>query len=160
MSAVEDLLPHLEGVSDGDHFLSVPCLWCREENSNSENGEEVDREDNAAIADVTEPSSSSVTDTPTCNIKTELSDNTQSPVATRSISNLPSPMHDHTYALPSILITPTMMATINSHSQSHKGYTCLSKVGSILTTPLLSAEKSSLKKSVEFLKEAHNHLGT
>jgi len=159
---MEDFLPHLEGVSDGDHFLSVPYLWCREENADSENSEEVsreevNREDNAASADVTEPS---VTDTPTCNIKKEPSDNTQSPVATRNISNWPTPMHDHTYALPSILITPTMMATINSHSQSHKGYTYLSKVGSILTTPLLPAEKSSLKKSVEFLKEAHNHLGT
>jgi len=158
VSALEDFLPHLEGVS-GDHSLSVSYLWYREENDDHEN-EEINREDTATITDVTKPSSSSVTNTPTFNVKKEPSDNIQSPVATRNVSDLTSPMHDHTYALPSILITPTMMATINSHSQSHKGYTCLSKVGSILATPLLPAEKSSLKKSVEFLKEAHNHLGT
>ena len=134
-------------------------LWCREETDDNENNEG-DKEDTPAIAAVTEPSSSDVTNTPTCSVKKEPSDDPQTPVATRSISDLTSPMHDHTYALPSVLITPTMMATIDSHSQSHKGYTYLSKVGSILTTPLLPAEKSSLKKSVEFLKEAHDHLGT
>ncbi|XP_065910594.1 calcineurin-binding protein cabin-1-like isoform X2 [Dysidea avara] len=130
-----------------------------EETDDNENNEG-DKEDTPAIAAVTEPSSSDVTNTPTCSVKKEPSDDPQTPVATRSISDLTSPMHDHTYALPSVLITPTMMATIDSHSQSHKGYTYLSKVGSILTTPLLPAEKSSLKKSVEFLKEAHDHLGT
>ena len=79
---------------------------------------------------------------------------------TSSSSELTSPMHDHTYALPPLLITPTMMATIDSHSLSHKGYTCLSKVGLISAPPQLPAENSSLKKSVEFLKEAHSHLGT
>lgn len=77
-----------------------------------------------------------------------------------SSSELMSPMHDHTYALPSLLITPTMMATIDSHSLSHKGYTCLSKVGQITAPPQPPAENTSLKKSVEFLKEAHGHLGT
>lgn len=79
---------------------------------------------------------------------------------TSSSSELMSPMHDHTYALPPLLITPTMMATIDSHSLSHKGYTCLSKVGLISALPQLPEENSSLKKSVEFLKEAHSHLGT
>lgn len=77
-----------------------------------------------------------------------------------SSSELLSPMHDHTYALPSPLITPTMMAAIDSHSVSHKGYTCLSKVGQISVPPQQPAESNSLKKSVEFLKEAHTHLGT
>jgi len=77
-----------------------------------------------------------------------------------SSSELMSPMHDHTYALPPLLITPTMMATIDSHSLSYKGYTCLSKVGVISAAPQLPAENSSLKKSVELLKEAHTHLGT
>lgn len=84
-------------------------------------------------------------------------------VRARSSSNsseLLSPMHDHTYALPSLLITPTMMAAIDSHSLSHKGYTCLSKVGQISVPPQLPAENNALKKSVEFLKEAHAHLGT
>ena len=76
-----------------------------------------------------------------------------------SSSELLSPMHDHTYALPSLLITPTMMAAIDSHSLSHKGYTCLSKVGQISVPPQLPAEHNSLKKSVEFLREAHTHLG-
>ena len=77
-----------------------------------------------------------------------------------SSSELLSPMHDHTYALPSLLITPSMMATMDSHSLSHKGYTCLSKVGQITAPPPLPPENNSLKKSVEFLKEAHTHLGT
>ena len=77
-----------------------------------------------------------------------------------SSSELLSPMHDHTYALPSLLITPTMMATMDNHSLSHKGYTCLSKVGQISTPPPLPPENNSLRKSVEFLKEAHTHLGT
>ena len=79
---------------------------------------------------------------------------------TSSSSELPSPMHDHTYALPSLLITPTMLATMDSHSLSHKGYTCLSKVGQISAPPPLPPENNSLRKSVEFLKEAHTHLGT
>lgn len=77
-----------------------------------------------------------------------------------SCSELLSPMHDHTYALPSLLITPTMMAAMDSHSLSHKGYTCLSKVSQITAPPPLPPENNSLKKSVEFLKEAHTHLGT
>ena len=77
-----------------------------------------------------------------------------------SSSELLSPMHDHTYALPSPLITPTMMAAIDSHSISHKGYTCLSRIGQISVPPQQPAENNSLKKSVEFLKEAHTHLGT
>ena len=77
-----------------------------------------------------------------------------------SSSELLSPMHDHTYALPSPLITPTMMAAIDNHSVSHKGYTCLSRVGQISVPPQQPAENNSLKKSVEFLKEAHTHLGT
>ena len=87
---------------------------------------------------------------------------TASDARTRSSSSseLLSPMHDHTYALPSLLITPTMMATMDSHSLSHKGYTCLSKVGQISVPPPLPPENSSLKKSVEFLKEVHTHLGT
>lgn len=76
-----------------------------------------------------------------------------------SSSDLLSPMHDHTYALPSLLVTPTMMATMDSHSLSHKGHTCLSKISQISLVPQLPAENSSLKKSVELLKEAHTHLG-
>ena len=77
-----------------------------------------------------------------------------------SSSELLSPMHDHTYALPSLLITPTMMATMDSHSLSHKGYTCLSKIGQISAPPPLPPENNSLRKSVEFLIETHKHLGT
>ena len=155
---MENLLPHLKGVGR-KHFLVLTfMLFDREENDDVENTEEGNKEDTTAIAAVTEPSGvpNSLL---TGDDKKEPSSDPQSPVATKSISDLTSPMHDHTYALPSILITPTMMATINSHSQAHKGYTCLSKVDSILTSPLLPVEKSSLKKSVEFLKEAHNHLG-
>lgn len=118
---------------------------------------------NEAIAS----SSSSLNDSVTTNRDAQVAqDAATTPAASdvkprsNSSSELLSPMHDHTYALPSLLITPTMMAAMDSQSLAHKGYTCLSKVGQISTPPQLPAENSALKKSVEFLKETHKHLGT
>ena len=160
-------------------FLFMKLMGYREENDNSEEKEEKDvkkenlmEESSKAATPVA--TSTDVVDEPTASTSLHhdsvtahaTQDIIKTPTApearTRSSSSseLLSPMHDHTYALPSLLITPTMMATMDSHSLSHKGYTCLSKVGQIIAPPPLPPENNSLKKSVEFLKEAHAHLGT